>query len=373
MTNEGAFVREIVTDKRLDEELAALCPPLAFSREVEARIRTRAGLPARAAAAPQRRSRAGWVSVAAAVAAVAVGVVVVQPLLGDELVPAASAAAAHDLERAAVISEGEPDLVPGPGEYLFVWIRDSSLGSATTRTGKPLTAVIDTSRQVWIPADRRQEWLKRSESASPERWLVGSAALAREEGDGGLLDLKASAPSEVRAPCGDFPGWNGQAGLQRSAIGPGCPGDSGDWGHVTPQFLAELPTDPRGLYERMLADTARQDPRQVLELAASLLRSGQPSRELRTSLYRALTLIPGLDITDGTADLAGRRGVGLGVVQGALRSEIVIDPATGRYLGDRVVLNEAGTGMWQGVPSGTVVSSSAVTTGIVRELGAMPR
>jgi hypothetical protein len=40
MTDERAFVREIVTDERLDEELEALCPPLDFSPEVEARIRT---------------------------------------------------------------------------------------------------------------------------------------------------------------------------------------------------------------------------------------------------------------------------------------------------------------------------------------------
>jgi hypothetical protein len=376
MTEEGARVHSILTDDGLDEQLAALCPELPFTDDVQARIRARAGLPAQEKQPARPRKR--WFAVAAAAAAIAVVGLAVKPLLGDDLVPAASAAAAHDLEHAASTAEADPDLVPGPGEYLYVGVRDASLSSAFTYTDKPLTAVVDTSTQVWIPADRQQEWMRRSKTDEPKRWLVGSADLARREGDNGMLDPKTFAPTEVRASCGDFPGWNGEAGTTTgpavaTEIGPGCDGDSGDWGQVTPRFLAGLPTDPQRLYNRMLADIGSHDPSQVLGLAAGVLRSGQADRELRTSLYRALMLVPGLDITDGEANLAGQTGVGLGVAQGILRSEIVLDPATGRYLGDREVLQQRGSGVWQGLPAGTVVSSSAVTTAVVPSLGAGPR
>jgi hypothetical protein len=379
MTEEGTPVHSIMTEDRLDESLAALCPELPFTDEVRARIRARAGLAQeeRPVVTPPR-SRRRWIAVAAVAAALAVAGLAIRPLLGDDFVPAASAAATRDLERAAVVAEAAQDPAPGPGEYLYIGVQDTSLGSATTGTGKPLSALIDTTTQVWIPADRQQEWMKRTRSDTPTRWLVGSEDLAKREGDGGLLDPEVSAPSEVRAPCGDFPGWNGDvgAGTEPGAhvIGGGpCAGYSGDWGHETPEFLAGLPTDPQQLYDRMLADIGSHDPREVLGLAASVLRSGQATSDVRTNLYRALMLVPGLDVTDGAANLAGRTGVGLGIAGDNLRTEIVLDPATGRYLGDRVVLPQPGTGMWQGIPAGTVVSSSAVTTSIVRGIGSGPR
>jgi hypothetical protein len=373
MTEEGASVHSIMTEGELDQSLAALCPELPFTDEVRARIRARAGLPVEQVRRPRKR----WFAVAAAAAVIAVAGLAVRPLLGDDFVPAASAAAAHDLEHAATTAEDGPDLVPGPGEYLYVSVRDESLSSAFTRTEKPLSAIVDTSTQVWIPADRQQEWMRRTKTDEPKRWLVGSADLARREGNGGMLDPKTFAASEVRAACGDFPGWNGEAGATGPAvatvIGPGCAGDDGDWGHVTPEFLAGLPTDPKQLYDRMLSAIGSHDPNQVLGLASAVLRSGQAGRDLRTSLYRALMLVPGLDVTDGEANLDGKTGVGLGVVDGILRSEIVLDPATGRYLGDREVLQQPGTGVWEGLPAGTVASSSAVTTAIVRGLGSGPR
>ncbi|MFI5605564.1 CU044_5270 family protein [Amycolatopsis sp. NPDC051903] len=353
---------QILSEDELDDALARLGPPLPFTRDVQERIRTQVGL-------ERKRKPRRWFAAAAVVAVLAGGVSAV-PLLADDVTPAASAAAARDLEQTAA---NAPAVAPGPGEFLYVSSRDSSIGSSTTRTGKPLTAVFDTETEVWLPADRQGDWLIRTTPGVPTRWLVGSADLARTEGDGGLLDPKALRPREERAPCGDFPTSNGEFGDEPSAHLVGdCSTDSGDWSHVTPRFIAELPTDPRQLYDRMVAG-AGGHPGGVLGLAANVLRSGQAGRELRTALYRALVLVPGLDITSDVADLDGRRGIGLGLAQGTLRQELVVDPATGQFLGVRDVLQQPGTGLWQGLPAGTVASSSAVRTAVVPALGAEPR
>lgn len=70
-------------------------------------------------------------------------------------------------------------------------------------------------------------------------------------------------------------------------------------------------------------------------------------------------------VATGAVDLDGRHGVALGVTTGATRQEIVIDPRTGLYLGERLVLAQPGSGMWQGLPTGTVADYTAVTTGTV--------
>ncbi|GLY95819.1 hypothetical protein [Actinoplanes sp. NBRC 103695] len=77
--------------------------------------------------------------------------------------------------------------------------------------------------------------------------------------------------------------------------------------------------------------------------------------------------MPGLDVTSDVVNLDGRRGVGLGMTRGGTRLELVIDPAGGRLIGQRLVLTEPGTGMWAGLPAGTVAEYSAVTTSVVQQ------
>jgi hypothetical protein len=90
-------------------------------------------------------------------------------------------------------------------------------------------------------------------------------------------------------------------------------------------------------------------------------------------VYKALMLMPGLDVTDNAANLDGQRGVALGVSNGTLRQKIVIDPASGRYVGERLVNLVVGTDAWAGVPAGTVVDFTAVTPGVAEKIGVEPR
>ncbi|NUT99943.1 MAG: hypothetical protein HOY78_48850, partial [Saccharothrix sp.] len=78
-------------------------------------------------------------------------------------------------------------------------------------------------------------------------------------------------------------------------------------------------------------------------------------------LLRALTHLPGLDVTDDAADLDGRRGVALGISEDGERQEIILDPATGEVIGERKVSDS----MFAGIPKGTVTGYSSITTAVV--------
>jgi len=83
--------------------------------------------------------------------------------------------------------------------------------------------------------------------------------------------------------------------------------------------------------------------------------------------------MPGLDVTDNAANLDGQQGVALWAVDGTLREEIVIDPSSGRYIGERMTTLAAGTDSWQGVPAGTVMYFTSVRTGVAAKIGVAPR
>ena len=100
---------------------------------------------------------------------------------------------------------------------------------------------------------------------------------------------------------------------------------------------------------------------QALVFIADRLRSGIVPADLRAAFYEAAALIPGVTIVESQATLDGRTGVAIGRDEGSIeRQEIIIDPSTGLYIGERLVtlagMNE--------IPSGTVVSWSAVTTSV---------
>ena len=84
------------------------------------------------------------------------------------------------------------------------------------------------------------------------------------------------------------------------------------------------------------------------------------------TLHRYLAAyLPNLKVLDGQADFAGRPGTGFGLVADSTQYELIIDPATGTYLGWKEYL----VGDWHGLPAGTVVNTSSLTTKVVGAMG----
>jgi RNA polymerase sigma-70 factor (ECF subfamily) len=140
------------------------------------------------------------------------------------------------------------------------------------------------------------------------------------------------------------------------------------WQTPTKPWLDSLPRDPKALLDRIYRDSkgaGNSKHGQAVVVIADVLRSGFVPGDLRAALFRAATLVPGVEVLDGQAVLDGRRGVSIGRYEtvNGLRQEVVFDPATGQVIGERQVAVKPKADFR--VPPGAVVSSTAVETDVV--------
>ncbi|WP_406372583.1 CU044_5270 family protein [Streptomyces sp. NBC_00647] len=113
------------------------------------------------------------------------------------------------------------------------------------------------------------------------------------------------------------------------------------------RFLDELPDDPAAVLKKVRAyyPSGKGSPESEGEQDMSALRvlfKSQPiPPQALAKLYRALAAVPGVEVTDHLVrDLAGRDvlAVGHDVKGQKVRREILIDPHTYQYLGDRWIV-----------------------------------
>lgn len=300
---------------------------------------------------PPRRKRSSavrWLSAAAAVGALVVGAVLAQTVLsggGPPVTSVTPAAAVEVLSRSAERAAAASDPTVGPGQYRYVETHSWYSTSAIFPDGESLTYLREEVNQRWVPADQDEEWQETRTSTGNRKWIDGSDEEAAAAG----FELDQPSTETYRARGGAF-------------FGPIDP--AGSWQQPTPSFLENLPRDPQQLYQRLAQDApdnSRGDA-ELLVYAADVLRSGLVPADLRAAIYQALTRLPGLTITDGAANLDGRTGTALGVTDPiGNRQEIIIDPETGAFIGERDV-----------DPDGVVMGFTAVTDGVADEIGVKP-
>jgi hypothetical protein len=350
MTDEN--VRHMWSEDELDRALAALNADVPSGDRALTRIRaelmTAAGEPQ--ATEPKRRWRR-WVVAAAAVGAL-IGTALVVPTLGED--PPASAAAAT--LNAAADKIGASDPVIAPGQYLYHATHTWAMRGFKGGDADGLSYLSELVTEVWVPADRTREWMLRSHTTGKRIWLRGSEADYPR-----LPKSPQDETVERKAPCGDFVPEPGQ----RACAVPGS------WMNPTPEFFATLPTDSRQLYDRLRKDTADKgtDPDyEVMVYINDAIGTGLVPAKVRANLYRAAALVPGLQITDQHVNLDGRPGIALSIERAGQRTETIIDPETGQYIGQRTVRTEGSSH----IPAGTVIGSSAMVTGVAPGMGADP-
>lgn len=142
----------------------------------------------------------------------------------------------------------------------------------------------------------------------------------------------------------------------------------GSWQQPNPTWLAALPRDTAQLRDRLYEDTdghGRSHDGEVLVYVADVLRSGLVPADLRAALFRVLETVPDVDVLRRHED--GLITIGrLETVDGE-RQEIVVDPATGAYVGDRIVQIEPMDGVGA-IPVGAARAETTVATSLVDEV-----
>lgn len=300
----------------------------------------------------RRTTRAGVLAACLALVAAVMTVVSTATVGGHR--PAASAAADTVLRQAVdALDRASSDPVLPPGHYLLTTEDVTSMLLATDSYSRKVAYLQSQVVRTWQPADPAGTWLQSAEPSRIVQWLLGSPAEARAQG----LDL--SSPGYRRtARCGDF-----DAADDRTVPCHSAPG----WQNPTRAWLDSLPRDPDTLFNRVKHDAPRFGPggSEIFTYLVDTLRTGTVPADLRATFYQVIAHLPGLVVTDREATLDGRQGVALGINDGTRTNDIVIDPATGRFIGERSISTTAA----DGIPAGTLTYVSSVTAQIVNGLG----
>ncbi|MBC6446926.1 CU044_5270 family protein [Actinokineospora xionganensis] len=358
-------LRELWSEDELDTALSRLNS--AVRTDAHALARARAELMAAAGGPEQgstmstqtsrpKRRWVRWAAPAAAVAAVVAGLLVAQTVSFNGNPPGAVAAAAE--LNAAADRVGASDPPVGPGQYRYVGTHAWWMGMGAPE-GKMLAVLEENLIEQWAPAEFDQEWMQRRQVTGNHKVLVGTEEEVKASG---MLGGRRPGQGEKRARCGDF--YAADEGREPCTR-------EGAWQVPTPAFLASLPKDPRQLYDRLRADTEGRGPgpdEEMLVYVADVLRSGTVPAEIRANLYRVLAMVPSIEITDRAANLAGKVGVAFGIGDEEDRMEIIIDVATGQFIGER---KTAGDDI-DGIEPGTVISFTSVETAVVDKIGTPP-
>ncbi|MGW6444120.1 CU044_5270 family protein [Lentzea sp. NPDC055074] len=288
----------------------------------------------------RRRRRHVPLLAAAAVMLVIAGAALVAPSLISRLDgPSVGSAEAADLLSKAANLTGDAKL--RPGQYLQVNL-DARWYLLDAR--HRFLYLQDQRQQTWIPADRAGTWLYRHRMVGDRQWLIGS-----ERENSGDVPKELHKDSESTSTGGPALHDKIDASFRAPSV----------------EYLATVPLDPAQLYEKLRDEAGTNDGNVFMQMVGDGLDSGAYPAEVRSAVYRALSHLPGLEVTEDVAVFDGRRGTAFGVTEGEVTEQLVIDRATGEYLGSRTVLAEDA---W-GLKEGQVIGTTSVTTKVVAGIG----
>jgi hypothetical protein len=263
--------------------------------------------------------------------------------------PGTADAAAMVLRQAAQKLGDAPAAPLGAGQYWYVESRGLTLSTgALADDGGSYSALVTTVHKLWIArdgsgrivrTDADPQWLT---PADRERWeAAGSPAIATGSG----ID-EPQAPGSMVFPFGG-----------RS---------------LTYAELRALPSDAdllAPMVEHAAVGKSWSLAWQELDLIAELLRNAPLSPQQGAALYEVASRLPGIELVGPTHDSTGRPGMGIAVASNGFRQELVLDPASGRLLGEfQTSLEQHGD-----LAAGTLIEAvSYVSSGVVEGTGAAP-
>ncbi|WP_248960717.1 CU044_5270 family protein [Sphaerisporangium perillae] len=289
--------------------------------------------------------RLGWQAAGAFGVTVAVvgGVVLALPSRPAPVaVPGAIATASPQATAADSVAVAPPvdgaELHPRAGQFLLV--ESETMYTAETM-GKTERAryLYRTKRQIWQAAD-------------------GNA--------GGLLRIEGLPPKQI-------PGWPLPQEAQQwesgewHEISGHCPGQSDDF-RTDYVHLSTLPADEAGMREHLYTGSPTKNPADDAAFTAvgDLVRENYLPRAQRQALFEAAKTIPGVEVAERVKDSAGREGIALGRNERGTLTQLIFDPETYMFLGERGTVVDAKAAE---APAGTVLALTAqLKVSVVDEL-----
>jgi hypothetical protein len=244
------------------------------------------------------------------------------------------------LRAAAQTALERPALTPKPDQFVYVESVDSSAvsdyhggWSGKLRDKLHLTGTHQEAheRQAWLSVDGTHD---------------------------GLVRLR---------PHGSAGEWEQ---LPLRACGAGMPPDGTCW----PQPAAhvnDLPTDVAGMRDYLYRNSHGSNPRdqQAFITVGDLIREAYLPPQALAAIFEAAAQIPGVRVVPGVTDAAGRSGIAVARDDRAVRQELIFDPKTYQFLGERSIV----VGHFEGQPRGTVIHLSALLrVAIVDRIGQHP-
>jgi hypothetical protein len=282
---------------------------------------------------PVRRPvrRIGLAGAVAAAAAAAVFAGASRGLWGAP--PAASAEAAVLLRHAATVAARAPVLTPSADQFIFV----KSVQTAAVITNNTSAREQTDLREVWASVDGTRTGLIRTRPAAR----------------GGNWRQTSLAGCRNGAPAG--------AGAARSSAR--C--------SPTPAFHAGLPTTAAAMLTYLYRNSEGQNPPDVQAFitAGDLIRESLVPPAALAAVFRAVARIPGVTVARRATNAAGQHGVGVQQTYHGISEQLIFNPRTFAFIGERQVVVAAGAGL----PIGTVMDSTAIlAAGVTDQPGQLP-
>ncbi|SDL22278.1 CU044_5270 family protein [Streptomyces indicus] len=141
------------------------------------------------------------------------------------------------------------------------------------------------------------------------------------------------------------------------------------------RHLETLPTDPAKMLDWLhkASEGGKSEDQNTFVLVGDLVRESLVPPKVAAALYRAAGRIDGVTLVKDATDAIGRKGIAVGRVdeESGVRDELIFDPETYEYLGERGVTTRATDGgtaqqpgqperQCPGMPAGQVTANTAV-------------
>ncbi|MEV6878351.1 CU044_5270 family protein [Amycolatopsis sp. NPDC051128] len=244
-----------------------------------------------------------------------------------------------------------------PGQFVYSHMRGQGMHGIPVGADGEAQVVSEDETKAWFAAD----------GLRTVRMEMATNLNARPWTDADARKLAGNGKSLPKPHTQVYPNPNGDPKEQLPVSEPKEPGVD----HPTLSWVASLPTDPEQLLAvfRAAAGTNTKHDADYLtfKTAASFAARADAllTPAVRTALYQAIALLPGIRRVPGQVDLTGRAGVAIGRDGDRFRSEIILDPVTSRVIGTRMVATAGAD-----VPAGTVIAWSSTDQVVVDSVGA---